>query len=136
MFLSTYLLILTSQYCLYFTGEQTGGHTVNLLELFWLQVKANPTHPSLSKKENLLVHVRQMSRVRMVPGMAGSRGPNDIMRSHSHLSHPSLSLFFFFSSVGSILRQPLSSRWQKDCQQLHAIGQVLANCSPKGWLLG
>ena len=37
----------------------------------------------------------------MVPGMAGSRGPNDIMRSHSHLSHPSLSLFFFLCWLNS-----------------------------------
>lgn len=73
MLLSIYLLILASQYCPFFIGEQAGDHTVNLLELLWLQVKVNPTHPGLSEKDNSLVHIIHWSGFRMVSGMAGSR---------------------------------------------------------------
>lgn len=130
---NTQLFTLTSQYYSQFIGKQadrTSRRSQNeFVRALWLEATEYPTQLVFSKKENILVHIKKMSSVRMVSGRAGSRGPNDVMKTQFHPSHPSFTSFFLccFNS------QALPSRWQEYYQQARAIEQGWANSSHKGW---
>lgn len=76
--------------------------------------------------------MRKMSSVRMVSGRAGSRCPNDVMRSQFHLSHPSFSSFLLLCCFTSRTGSPFKVAGILPAASCY-IEQGLGNYGHKGW---